>query len=282
MKKNSVLITGASSGIGKEIAVRLASEGYKVFAGVRSKTDKFNLEKISKNIIGVYLDVTKPDSIDKAYWFVLKKTDGLCAIINNAGVAIAGPMEFLPIDKLKEQFDINTFGAIAVAQKFLPMINEGKIINISSMSATGIFPFIAPYAASKNAMDILFNSLLLEFKNPRVKIVSIKPDVIRTPIWEKSIKSAESYNNYLPTAAMTKYQKEMNVLLKSAKKNDLNGLAPRKVSDLVVSVLKSKNPKLSYTVGFSAWLVVLFAKLPKRLVNFLVRLNLDKRLKAWD
>ena len=86
-------------------------------------------------------------------------------MINNAGIVIAGPIELLDIKKLKEQFDVNTFGAIAVTQKFLPLLKDGKIINISSMASHGLFPYISPYCASKRAMDILFNSFALENKD---------------------------------------------------------------------------------------------------------------------
>src|SRR5699024_1803046 len=111
------------------------------------------LEKLSKNITGVYIDVTNSASIDKAFWFVLKNTEKLDVLINNAGIAIAGPIEILPVKKIKEQFDVNTFGAVAVTQKFLPLLHNGKVINISSMASFGLFPFISPYCASKRALD---------------------------------------------------------------------------------------------------------------------------------
>lgn len=274
--KKSVLITGASSGIGKEIALQLANEGYLVFAGVRKKSDKFSLEKRNKNIIGVYLDVTSETSIDKAFWFIIKKTNTLFAIINNAGVAIGGPIEFIPIKKLKEQFDINTFGAIAVTQKFLPIMNEGKIINTSSMASTGIFPFVAPYCASKRALDILFNSMQLEFKNPNIKVVSIKPGTIKTPIWDKSIKSNMEFFNELPTACIEKYKRELNLLERNAYNSNEKGESPEKVAALVSKILKMKNPNPSYTVGMDAFWVVLLAKLPLNVVNFFVKHVLSK------
>ena len=174
-KKNkfkTILITGSSSGIGRETAIRLAKAGHKVFAGVRRKVDKQELEKLNPNITGVYIDITNPASIDKAFWFVLKNTKKLDVLINNAGIVIAGPVELLDIKKLKEQFDVNTFGAIAVTQKFLPLLKDGKVINISSMASHGLFPYISPYCASKRALDILFNSFALENKD-NIKVISI-------------------------------------------------------------------------------------------------------------
>ena len=154
-----VLITGASSGIGKETAILFANNNYKVFACVRKKSDKYKLEQIHKNIHGVYLDVTYSQGIEKAFWYIMKQTPKLDALINCAGLAVAGPMESLSVKRIKEQFEVNTFGTISVIQKFLPLMTEGKIIYISSMASSGIFPFLAPYCASKRATDILINSL---------------------------------------------------------------------------------------------------------------------------
>ena len=278
--KKSILITGASSGIGKEIAITLAKEGYLVFAGIRKKSDKFALEKINKNITGVYLDVTNQTSIDKAFWYIIKKTDKLYAIINNAGIAIAGPIEFLPVGKIKEQFNVNTFGAVAVTQKFLPLMNEGKIINTSSMASTGIFPFLAPYCASKRALDILFNAMQLEFKKAHIKVVSIQPGTIQTPIWEKSVKTNLSIFETLPEECLEKYAPELNLLETNAKKSNDKGLAPSEVARLVSKVLKMKNPKPCYTVGFDAFMITIFAKLPQCVVNFFVKHVLSKKIIA--
>ena len=161
-KQQTILITGASSGIGKATAIKLAQEGHKVFAGIRRKTDKAELEKAHKNITGVYIDVTNASSIDKAFWFVMKNTDKINVLINNAGIVVAGPVELLSLNRLKQQFEINTFGPIMVAQKFLPLLHGSKIINISSMAASGIFPYISAYCASKRALDIFFNSFNVE------------------------------------------------------------------------------------------------------------------------
>ena len=150
-KVQTIFITGASSGIGKEIAKTLAEKGHKVFAGVRRKVDKTELEALNKNIIAVYIDVVNSSSIDKAFWYVLKNTDKIDVLINNAGIATAGPFEAIEVSKIKEQFDVNTFAPISVVQKFLPLLHGGKIINMSSMAASGIFPYISPYCASKRA-----------------------------------------------------------------------------------------------------------------------------------
>lgn len=277
MKKQSkvILITGASSGIGRETAYRLAKEGHKVFAGVRRKIDKTEIEQLSPNITGVYIDVTNQSSIDKAFWFVIKHTDKIDVLINNAGIVVAGPMEFLSIKKLKEQFDVNTFGALAVAQKFLPFLKNGLVINISSMAATGIFPFIAPYCASKRALDILFNSLMIENKD-NIKVVSIKPAAIKTPIWNKSVKKAKENFSELNEPAKQKYEKELTYLEKNALENNTKGIEISAVTNCILKVIESKNPKPSYNVGFIACCAEILSKFPTSLVNNLVKSKLKK------
>lgn len=273
--KKTILITGASSGIGRETALRLAKEGYKVFAGIRKKVDKIEIEKLNKNIKGVYLDVTNQSSIDKAFWFILKNTDRIDVLINNAGVVVAGPIEFLDTKSLKEQFAINTFGTLAVAQKFIPLLHNGRIINISSMAATGIFPYIAPYCASKRALDILFNSFALENLD-NIKVISIKPEAIKTPIWNKSVKKAKEYYEKLNEAAQKKYEKQLKFLADNALRNNEIGIESYVVVDTILKVINSKNPKASYNVGTkSVWCDIL-SKFSQDFINRLVKLKMPK------
>lgn len=277
--EKTVLITGASSGIGKETAVLFAQNGYRVFACVRKKSDKFRLENTHKNIKGVYLDVTNPSGIDKAFWYVMKFTAKLDAVINCAGIAVAGPMEVLPIKRIKEQFDVNTFGTISVVQKFLPLITNGKIVYVSSMAASGIFPFLAPYCASKKATDIMLNSLMNEFKNKNVKVVSVKPGCIITPFWDKSVENNIPAFESSSDSMKKKYEKEMKFLAENAQKNNYRGTLPLKVAETIFKAVETEKPKLSYTVGNDAFFAMLFAKIfPQTLINKAVRFFLKKRM----
>lgn len=277
--EKTVLITGASSGIGKETAVLFAQNGYKVFACVRKKSDKYRLENTHKNIKGVYLDVTNASGIDKAFWYVMKFTAKLDAIINCAGIAVAGPMEVLPIKRIKEQFDVNTFGTISVVQKFLPLITNGKIVYVSSMAASGIFPFLAPYCASKKATDIMLNSLMNEFKNKNVKVVSVKPGCIITPFWDKSVENNIPSFESSSDSMKKKYEKEMKFLAENARKNNYKGTLPLKVAETIFKAVETEKPKLSYTVGSDSFFTMLFAKIfPQALINKAVRFFLKKRM----
>lgn len=276
----TVLITGASSGIGKETAILFAEKGYNVYACVRKKRDKYNLEKISKNIHAVYLDVTNINGIDKAFWYVFKKVSKIDALICCAGIAVAGPMESIPVKRIKEQFEVNTFGTIAVVQKFLPLVENGKIIYVSSMAASGIFPFLAPYCASKKTTDIMLNSLSNEFKNKNVKIVSIKPGCIMTPFWNKSISSNAPVFENSAEKQKNKYEKEMDFMFQNAKRNNYRGTKPIEVAKTIYKAVTSKNPKLSYTVGIDSFVTMLFAKiLPQSFINCAVKFFFKARMK---
>lgn len=280
--KKYVLVTGASSGIGKQIALKLAANDYFVFAGVRKKTDKNLLESLNKNILGVYLDVSNNNSVAKAFHFIYQKTQDLCAIVNNAGIAICGPIELLSIEELKKQFDVNTFGPLRIVQKFLPIINNGKIINISSMASSGIFPFISPYSASKKACEILFNALNLECKKSNVKIVTIRPGVVKTPIWDKAISYNEKILEKIDQQLLIKYEKELKVLKQNAKKNNIDGLEGFQIAELVFKIIKNDKVKSVYNIGLDSKCANFLSKLPQDFVNNIVRSKLRGNLSKVD
>lgn len=279
MQKN-ILITGASSGLGKETALKLAEEGYKVFAGVRKQADKEALENLNPNITVVFLDITSDESVNGAFEEISKYTNELFALVNNAGIVLAGPVEYIPIELLKQQFDVNVFGAIRVTQKFLPLLSkkDSRIVNISSMASYGIFPFVSPYCVSKRSLDMFFNSLLLETKENNLKIISIKPGVVRTPIWDKSLEVCEKNMEFLCEEGKKKYEKEFAFLTQNAKKNNEKGLLPKDVANAVLKALNSKQPKLSYNVGKDSYFARFISFLPQKFSNSLVRFGLKKRM----
>lgn len=276
-----VLITGASSGLGKAAALKLAQEGFKIFAGVRKQEDKDALENLHENIRAVFLDVTNEESIQRAFEKIKETTDSLYALVNNAGIALAGPVEFMPSEVLKKQFNVNVFGAIRVAQEALPMmrnLSDARIVNISSMASYGIFPFVSPYCASKRALDMFFNSLLLECKMPNLKVISIKPGVVATPIWNKSIDATIKSFQQQYEKVMEKYGREITYVSENARKNDNKGLKAEDIADLVYKVLSVKNPKLSYNIGKDSFFARLMSYLPQNLSNFLIKKGLDYRI----
>ena len=276
-----VLVTGASSGLGKATAQKLADKGFMVFAGVRKSEDKQTLEDLQKNIIPIFIDVTSEESVNCAFEQISQITSKLYALVNNAGIALAGPVEYIPIEILQKQFEVNVFGAIRVAQKVLPLLQKSedcRIVNVSSMASYGIFPFVSPYCVSKRALDMFFNSLLLECKIPNLKVISIKPGVVSTPIWNKSVDESMKNLEHLCEEGKNKYKKEFKFLATNARKNNEKGLKSQDIANLVYKVLTVKNPALSYNIGSDSVFARFMSYLPQSLCNFLVKTGLKKRI----
>ena len=205
--------------------------------------------------------------------FIKTKCRKIDTLINIAGCVVAGPVERLDMNEVRRQFDVNVFGHIEIAQLLADKMDNGKIINVSSMASFGIFPFISPYCASKRALDMFFNSFLIENKR-NIKVISVKPGVISTPLWGKSIKENSRYMENC-----NGYEKEMEFIANNAKKNETKGVSTASVVKLILRIDRLKNPKLSYTVGKDAFIASLFSKLPQRIVNSFVKLGLKMRMR---
>lgn len=283
-QQKTIVITGATSGIGEALLKEFAQKGYVIFAGYRNENLKQNLEAISPNVIPFYIDMSKKETIAEAVKTILQKTKKIDTVINAAGCVISGAMECLDVDKIRYQFDVNAFSHLEFVQGLMPILGRTKIFNISSMASFGIFPFVGPYCASKRALDILFNSILLEFKRDDIKIISIKPGVIKTPLWDKSIKLNKEV--FAGTNAVLaerinpeqKYEKEFKFLIKNAQKNAVKGLDVQNVVDLIVKVDSMKNPKASYTVGLDAKFAEIFSHFPQDWINFAVKKGFKKKM----
>lgn len=264
----SIIITGSTSGIGKALLETFAKDNI-VFAGYRNQKYIEEIEKLGA--IPFFIDMEKTETIIDATEFIKSKTDKIDTLLNVAGCVAAGVVEQLPVDKIRHQFEVNTFSHLDFTQKLLPILKDGKVINISSMSSFGIFPFVAPYCASKRALDILFNAMSIE---SGLKVVSVKPGVIATPLWNKSIESnKDSIEN------CSGYEKQMKYMVANAAKNGEKGLSVQKVVDLIVKIDNMKNPKPSYTVGRDAKFAELISRLPFDLQNKLIKLGLNCKLK---
>ena len=267
-RKKTYVITGSTSGIGKAFLKRIAFDSI-VFAGYRNEVHKTELEQISDSIHPFFVDYAKPETIKDAAEYILSNTDKIDRLINIAGCVVAGPIECIEISELRRQFDVNVFGHLELTQRLIDRLDGGRVINISSMASFGVFPFIAPYCASKRTLDMLFNSILLETKR-NIKIISIKPGVISTPLWSKSV---EENSKYFEKYGKN-YEKPMKYLVANAFQNEKNGLSVEKVADVIQKADNAKSPKLSYTVGADAFFASLTAKLPQDLVNKLIRLGI--------
>lgn len=269
-KSKTYVITGTTSGIGFSLLQKLGKEN-KVFAGFRNE-DKIKNLTFGDNVIPFYIDLSNPEVIKSAAEFIMSDTEKIDTLINVAGCVTAGAVEEIEPDKIRHQFEVNTFSHLDFSQRLLPLLDGGKIINISSMASFGIFPFVAPYCASKRALDILFNSMQLECGG-KFKYISIKPGVIATPLWEKSVE----LNSQLQKTE--KYKKEYDYLIKNAIKNGKNGLNVNKVVDTILKADGTKNPKSSYTVGADAFWAGIISKLPQDLLNKLILTGMKLKFK---
>lgn len=269
----TVVITGSTSGIGNLLVRDFIAQGCKVFAGYRNEDLKEELQAISPNIIPFYIDMAKKETVSTAAAFISEKTEKIDTLINAAGCVFAGAMECLSVDKIREQFEVNTFSHLQLTQELFSKLDGGKVINISSMASFGVFPFVAPYCASKRSLDILFNSMAIECGG-NFKIVAIKPGVIKTPLWSKSIE-----NNQESLSENKKYTKEFEFLAKNAQKNSKKGLDAQEVSDFIVKIEGLKNPKPSYTIGADAKGAEIFSHFPQSWINWIVKESLKDRIK---
>ncbi|MCP4260581.1 MAG: SDR family oxidoreductase [Planctomycetes bacterium] len=251
--KKTILISGASTGIGRHCALGLIKAGFKVLAGVRSEKAGEELAQIApEQIKPVMLDITDRQSIDSAADLVSAKN--LYGLVNNAGIAVVGPLEFLPLEKIRKQFDVNLFGHIAVTQAFLPILrkSEGRIVNMSSVSGLVAFPFLGPYASSKFALEAFSDSLRRELKPWKIMVSLIEPGNIKTPLWNKLLFAAKSTaKNFSPEVEMYYGKKIMN-MQHNARWASENASAPSAVADAVLHALTANRPKVRYVVGLAA------------------------------
>ena len=272
MKTKVYVVTGATSGIGKALIQILSKENI-VFAGYRSESKGKKLAEMSNNIYPFYVDYTKPETISGAVEYIKSKCEKIDTLINIAGCVVAGPVEKLSMDEERRQFNVNVFGHIELTQGLTEKLKDGRVINVSSMASFGIFPFISPYCASKRCLDMFFNSFLIENKK-NIKVISIKPGVIVTPLWEKSIKENTSSMEHCEG-----YEKEMEFIANNARKNEEKGLDVKEVVEVILKADRAKIPRLSYTVGKDALGAYLISKLPQRVINKLVKLGLKYRMR---
>lgn len=275
MKKGAIVVTGSSTGIGEACALHLDSLGFNVFAGVRKETDGESLRsKASGRLTPVILDVTDQAIIDSAAKFVADRSpEGLAGLVNNAGIVVAAPLEFLPLDDLRRQMEVNVIGQIAVTQAMLPQIRKarGRVVNIGSVSGLVSAPFTGAYAASKFAMEALTDALRIELRPWGIQVAIVEPGNISTPIWEKSRNAADDVRARIGPAADELYGPEIEAMYRYAAKQQGSGIAPVEVARAVEHALTSPKPRTRYLVGPDAKVQMRIARmLPDRIRDSLI------------
>ena len=274
MKKKSFLITGASSGIGKAAVVLLVQKGHRVFAGVRTQKSMEELEKLSPNVYPLLLDVTSRESILNAKKQIeeIVSENGLDGLVNNAAIAISAPMEFVPMDEVQKQMDVNVTGLIAITQTFLPMLRKGngRIVNVGSLSGLLTTPFLGPYCASKYAVEAITDAMRMELHSSGIKVSLIEPGSIKTSMWRNSLSVAVDLEKKMPPGHVS-YRKAVDIFREIAIKTGDAGIAPEKVAQKIEHALCATNPKTRYLVGKEAIMYSIFKKiLPDRAFDYLI------------
>lgn len=285
----SVLITGASSGLGRAAATRLCDLGYRVFAGVRTEASAAELSALAPSageLIPVLLDVTDAASIAQAGDLVEKRCadTGFWAVVNNAGICISAPLECVPIDVMRAQLETNLIGALAVTQRFLPLLRRsgGRIINVSSGTGNVTLPFLGAYASTQFGKEGFSDALRRELRPLGVSVSIIQPGAIDTPIWDKLHASADQILAAAPPDVADVYRGPFTAFLAAnetkarASKTTLNDY-----TNAVAAALASKRPKIRYRVGIDSWSSAVARRVvPDRLMDALIAASLKASTKA--
>lgn len=256
----NILITGASTGIGRSIAIDLARGGDQVIGTVRNQKDADALLAATPSgalpIRSLILDVTDGASVLRAAEELSNQLQGagLHGLINNAGVAIAAPLEYIPIEDFQLQMEINLVGLLRTTQAFLPMVKKvrGRVINISSVAGRLAFPLAGPYHSSKHALEGLSDIMRLEFRRYGIEVVVIQPGAIRTPIWDTAEKKASEIGKKLSPQALKDYDKLIHQVRKASAKAGEEGDDPQLCADVVRTALNAPRPRTRYIVGRNA------------------------------
>lgn len=274
--ERAVVITGVSTGIGYATAKLLAERGFQVFGSVRSEADADRTGRdLGPNFCPLLFDVTDQPSVNKAAELVREKLDRnrLFALINNAGVEMAGPLAYLPVERLRAQLEVNVIGVLAVTQAFLPLIgtepdrigSAGRIINISSMLGRLAVPFVGAYCASKFGLEGLSDSLRREMMLFGIDVIVVEPGAIVTPIWEKA--EGKLLNEY----PNTPYQPSLSKFVETAMKSGREGFPASRVAELIERILSTKKAKARYTLIPKHFVEYTIPRLlPARLLDYLM------------
>jgi NAD(P)-dependent dehydrogenase (short-subunit alcohol dehydrogenase family) len=257
MSDRTAVVTGASSGIGEASALHLARLGFDVFAGVRKEADGERLETESAGkVTPLSIDVTDQDSIRAAAARVSEAVGerGLAGLVNNAGVAISGPLEFIPIEELRRQLEVNLIGQVAVTQAFLALLRKGRgrIVNVSSIGGRIALPFAGPYAASKFGIEAISDSMRRELRPWGIEVSVIEPGSVATKIWDKGTAKARELSENLPPEGHELYGGAIAKMQKLAAETAARGIPPEEVAKDVAHALTASKPKTRYLVGRDA------------------------------
>jgi NAD(P)-dependent dehydrogenase (short-subunit alcohol dehydrogenase family) len=251
----SALITGASTGIGRATALRLAGDGWTVLAGVRDEGARERLlaDAPEGRVHALRLDVTDAGQIAAARAHVDEQAGGrLDALVNNAGIGVGGPLELIPGEELRRQFEVNVFAQIETTRALLPALRRarGRIVFISSIGGRVAMAFTAPYAASKHAIEAFGDSLRVELHSSGIQVALIEPGSVATPIWDKSRETAAGV--VIPPELSAEYGGVPEAMGKVLEDTAKRGVPPERVADTIARALAARRMRSRYVVGTDA------------------------------
>ena len=278
----NIVVTGVSSGIGQEMARCFAKMGYRVFGSVRKLADSQELEdELGDRFHTLVFDVCDSQSIKAAAATVSKIVgdDGISVIVNNAGLALFGPLELVEDDAFEHIMKVNVLGTRFVTNAFLPLLRKGndkergaKIVNISSLSGIFNTPMNGAYCVSKHAMESLGEIYRRELFGEGIDVVSIRSGPIQSEIWRKNLDESKAYED-------TIYAKMADKTLKIMENAKQSALPPIVIADIVLDIIEGRKKKTSYHVGAGSRISQIFASslMPKRIADKLVHNALNKK-----
>ncbi len=272
----SVLITGASTGIGRATALHLDAAGWRVFAGVRKEVDAESLREAgSERLVPLMLDVTDAGQIAAAAERIGAEVGkaGLDGLVNNAGIAVPGPLETLPVDDFRRQIEVNLTAHVAVTQAMLPAIRtaRGRIVFITSIGGLMAFPMFGAYHAAKFGLEAVGDVFRRELRPWGIKVAVIEPGSIATPIWERGDAEVDALAERVGDGHAELYGKAADAFREVARKTGERGIPPERVAVKIEHALSAQRPRARYLVGVDARGQAFAARvLPDRLIDWLV------------
>lgn len=260
----TVLVTGASTGIGRAVCMDLAAHGWRVFGSVRREQDAQNLREATPadaiEIVPLQFDVTDRPAIDRAAETLREQLAGerLEVLVNNAGVAITGPLAYLPMEDFERQIAINLTGVLHCTQAFLPLMLGGpsRLIQVSSVAGKVGFPMMGPYHASKHGLEGMSDCLRMELKPLGVDVVIIEPGSVRTPIWATAKAHAKDQRGRLPAQALVDFERMLTQVAKASAKAEVDGVPVEECARVIRRGIESARPRPRYVVGSSGKLLL--------------------------
>jgi NAD(P)-dependent dehydrogenase (short-subunit alcohol dehydrogenase family) len=266
------LVTGASTGIGRATALRLAAAGWTVLAGVRdlSVGERIAREATTpERLIPLGLDITDSAQLaaagervgEQAARAGVSARGGLDALVNNAGIGVGGPLELVSAEDMRRQFDVNVFAQVAVTQTMLPALRRaaGRIVFVSSIGGLVSTPFLAPYAASKHAIEALADALRVELRTSHVGVALVEPGAVATAIWEKARSDVDSIT--IPAEFQQQYGHVPAAVGKTIEQTERRAVSPDVVAATIERALGARRMRARYLVGRDARVQLLLKRM---------------------